>query len=99
MACRGFFEWVLKLLNLVVMAVGMALVGYGAYLLVMWLQVRPPPPLPPSPAPAAVVLSGDLVRLRRPPLLLVDGSLSDATSERLSSAWCIMSDLLVTLSQ
>ncbi|CAD6246755.1 unnamed protein product [Miscanthus lutarioriparius] len=77
MACRGFFECVLKLLNLVVMAAGLAMVGYGAYLLVMWLQVAPP--------------SGELVRLGRPLLLLVDASLSDAdgTVERLSSAWFI----------
>ncbi|TVU42918.1 hypothetical protein EJB05_09343 [Eragrostis curvula] len=105
-ACRGFFEWVLKLLNLVVMAVGLAMVGYGAYLLVMWLQVlpTPPPPLPPSPSPpsplppspsppspspAAVAPSDELVRLGRPLLLLVDLSLSDGTSERLSSAWFI----------
>ncbi|GJN39610.1 hypothetical protein PR202_gb28739 [Eleusine coracana subsp. coracana] len=108
-ACRGFFEWVLKLLNLVVMAVGLAMVGYGAYLLVMWLQVlpTPPPPLPPSPSPpspsppsplppspsppspspAAVAPNDELVRLGRPLLLLVDLSLSDGTSERLSSAW------------
>ncbi|RLM61520.1 tobamovirus multiplication protein 2A-like [Panicum miliaceum] len=92
MACRGFFECVLKLLNLVVMAVGLAMVGYGAYLLAMWLQVVPPPapPMPPSPAPVAVAASGGLVRLGRPPLLLVDASaLSDGTAERLSSAWFI----------
>ncbi|KAL6659341.1 hypothetical protein ACP70R_003381 [Stipagrostis hirtigluma subsp. patula] len=89
MACRGFFECVLKLLNLVVMAVGLAMVGYGAYLLVMWLQVAPPPPLPPSPSPAAVAPTGELVRLGRPLLFLVDMSLSDGTLERLSSAWFI----------
>ncbi|XP_066383029.1 tobamovirus multiplication protein 2A-like [Miscanthus floridulus] len=91
MACRGFFECVLKLLNLVVMAVGLAMVGYGAYLLVMWLQVAPlPPPAPPSPSPAAVPPGGgELVRLGRPLLLLVDASLSDGTAERLSSAWFI----------
>ncbi|XP_062192181.1 tobamovirus multiplication protein 2A-like [Phragmites australis] len=90
MVCRGFFEWVLKLLNLVVMVVGLAMVGYGTYLLVMWLQVPPPPPpLPPSPAPAAVALSGELMPLGRPLLLLVDAPLSDATAERLYSAWFI----------
>jgi len=94
MACRGFFECVLKLLNLVVMAVGLAMVGYGAYLLVMWLQVVPPPapplPLPPSPSPVAVAASGELVRLGRPLLLLVEAAaLSDGTAKRLSSAWFI----------
>jgi len=96
MACRGFFECVLKLLNLVVMAVGLAMVGYGAYLLVMWLQVVPPvpapapAPTPPSPAPVAVAASGELVRLGRPLLLLVEAAaLSDGTAKRLSSAWCV----------
>ena len=89
MACRGFFECVLKLLNLVVMAVGLAMVGYGAYLLVMWLQVVPPAPAP-APAPVAVAASGELVRLGRPLLLLVEAAaLSDGTAKRLSSAWCV----------
>lgn len=87
MACRGFFECVLKLLNLVVMAVGLAMVGYGAFLLVTWLQVAPLPP--PSSSPDAVPPSGELVRLGRPLLLFVDASLSDGTAERLSSAWFI----------
>jgi len=89
MACRGFFECVLKLLNLVVMAVGLAMVGYGAYLLVMWLQVVPPAPAP-APAPVAVAASGELVRLGRPLLLLVEAAaLLDGTAKRLSSAWCV----------
>ena len=88
MACRGFFECVLKLLNFVVMVVGLAMTGYGAYLLVMWLQLLTPP----SPAaPPSVAPSGDLVRLGRPMLLLLDASLSDGTAERLSSAWCVVS--------
>ncbi|VAI75843.1 unnamed protein product [Triticum turgidum subsp. durum] len=82
MACRGFFECVLKLLNLVLMAVGLAMAGYGAYLLVLWLQLLPPSP--PAPPP-----SGDLVHLGRPMLLLIDVSISDGTSEKLISAWFI----------
>jgi hypothetical protein len=85
MACRGFFECILKLLNLVVMVVGLAMTGYGGYLLVMWLQVLTPSPAPPP----SVAPSGDLVRLGRPMLLLLDASLSDGTVERLSSAWFI----------
>jgi hypothetical protein len=46
------FECVLKLLNLVVMAVKLAMVGYGAYLLVMWLQFALPSP---TPVPVAIV--------------------------------------------
>ncbi|KAK1609019.1 hypothetical protein QYE76_032692 [Lolium multiflorum] len=88
MACRGFFECILKLLNFVVMVVGMAVTGYGVYLLVMWFQLLTPPPEP-APAPA-VAPSGDLVRLGRPMLLLLlDASLPDGTVERLSSAWFI----------
>lgn len=87
MACRGFFEGVLKLLNLVVMAVGLAMAGYGAYLLVLWLQVLPPSPS----APPSVAPSGDLVRLGRPMLLLIDVSLSDGTTEKLSGAWYVVS--------
>lgn len=82
MACRGFFECVLKLFNLVLMAVGLAMAGYGAYLLVLWLQLLPPSP--PAPPP-----SGDLVHLGRPMLLLIDVSISDGTSEKLISAWFI----------
>lgn len=85
MACRGFFECILKLLNFVVMVVGLAMTGYGAYLLVMWLQVLNPSPA----APPSVDPSGDLLRLGRPMLLLLDASLSDGTAERLSSAWFI----------
>ncbi|KAG8046554.1 hypothetical protein GUJ93_ZPchr0008g11578 [Zizania palustris] len=77
MACRGFFEWVLKLLNFVVMTVGLAMMGYGAYLLVVWLQVL------------AVAPGGEMVRLGRPLLLLLDVFMSDETVERLSSAWFI----------
>ncbi|BAF22955.1 tobamovirus multiplication protein 2A [Oryza sativa Japonica Group] len=92
MACRGFFEWVLKLLNLVVMVVGLAMMGYGAYLLVAWLQLLPsPPPLPPAPAVApGGGGGGEMVRLGRPLLLLLDvSSLPDGTAERLSAAWFI----------
>jgi hypothetical protein len=94
MACRGFFEWVLKLLNLVVMVVGLAMMGYGAYLLVAWLQLLPsPPPLPPAPAVApGGGGGGEMVRLGRPLLLLLDvSSLPDGTAERLSAAWCVIS--------
>jgi hypothetical protein len=39
MACRGFLEWILKLLNFLLTIVGLAMVGYGIYLLVEYKRV------------------------------------------------------------
>ncbi|ERN11607.1 hypothetical protein AMTRI_Chr03g44460 [Amborella trichopoda] len=36
MACKGFFECLLKLLNFLLTLVGLAMVGYGVYLLIIW---------------------------------------------------------------
>ncbi|XP_068649707.1 tobamovirus multiplication protein 2A-like [Aristolochia californica] len=36
MACRGCWEWLLKLLNFILMIAGLAMVGYGIYLVVEW---------------------------------------------------------------
>uniref|UniRef100_A0A0D9X4M4 Tobamovirus multiplication protein 2A n=1 Tax=Leersia perrieri TaxID=77586 RepID=A0A0D9X4M4_9ORYZ len=97
MACRGFFEWVLKLLNFVVMVVGLAMMGYGAYLLVVWLQVLPSPPAPPvAPSPGGVA-GDEMVRFGRPLMLLLDVSMSHGMEERLSSAWFIFTFIGVGL--
>lgn len=38
-ACRGFFECLLRLLNFVLTVAGLAMVGYGIYLLVEWTKI------------------------------------------------------------
>ncbi|TVU31605.1 hypothetical protein EJB05_23324 [Eragrostis curvula] len=38
-ACRGFFECLLKLLNFFLTCAGLAMVGYGIYLLVEWMKL------------------------------------------------------------
>jgi len=38
-ACRGFFECLLRLLNFVLTVTGLAMVGYGIYLLVEWMKI------------------------------------------------------------
>jgi hypothetical protein len=38
-ACRGFFECLLKLLNFFFTVAGLAMVGYGIYLLVEWMKI------------------------------------------------------------
>ncbi|ONL99983.1 Tobamovirus multiplication protein 2A [Zea mays] len=38
-ACRGFFECLLRLLNFILTVAGLAMVGYGIYLLVEWMKI------------------------------------------------------------
>lgn len=38
-ACRGFFECLLRLLNFFLTVAGLAMVGYGIYLLVEWMKI------------------------------------------------------------
>lgn len=83
MACRGCLEWLLKLLNFLLAVSGLAMVGYGIYLLVEWTKVSEVEPLSPEISPA----SGDheLVKLGRPILLMV--SLSTNILDKLPKAW------------
>ncbi|CAN6547204.1 unnamed protein product [Malus baccata var. baccata] len=82
MACRGCLECLLKLLNFVLTLVGLAMVGYGIYLLVEYLR-----------ATDTTVMSSpvgdvhDLVQLSRPMLMTV--SLSDNILDNLPKAWFI----------
>jgi hypothetical protein len=83
MACRGFFECLLKLLNFVLTVAGLAMVGYGIYLLVEWMRISGGGGgAPPSPAPPA-----ELLMFGRPMLTAV--ALGDGGSffDKLPKAW------------
>ncbi|KAJ1428929.1 Tetraspanin/Peripherin [Sesbania bispinosa] len=82
MACRGCWECLLKLLNFLMTLVGLAMVGYGIYLLVEFGK---------APDNALTVSTGNdnqtLVQLGRPMLMAV--SLSDSFLDDLPKAWFI----------
>lgn len=80
MACKGFWECLLKLLNFLLMLVGLAMVGYGVYLFVEYKNAASSGgdvPLPPS--------SPEIVKFGRPMLLAV--SLGDNIFDKLPKAW------------
>eukprot|EP00268_Persea_americana_P020927 TRINITY_DN20975_c0_g1_i1.p1 TRINITY_DN20975_c0_g1~~TRINITY_DN20975_c0_g1_i1.p1 ORF type:complete len:281 (+),score=34.62 TRINITY_DN20975_c0_g1_i1:681-1523(+) len=84
MACRGCLECLLKLLNFLLSLAGLAMVGYGIYLLVEWKRV----------SEVEMVLSGistasgdhEFSMLGRPMLLV---SLSTSILDKLPKAWFI----------
>ena len=80
MACRGCLECILKLLNLLLTLVGLAMVGYGIYLLVEYERTT-------TNALVSSSVSGDgsSVQLGRP--LLVGVSLSASILDDLPKAW------------
>jgi len=82
MACRGCLECILKLLNLLLTLVGLAMVGYGIYLLVEYERTT-------TNALVSSSVSGDgsSVQLGRP--LLVGVSLSASILDDLPKAWFI----------
>ncbi|KAK4260273.1 hypothetical protein QN277_003413 [Acacia crassicarpa] len=79
MACRGFWACLLKLLNLLMTLAGLAMVGYGIYLLVEYERASDEPSVSPSSYDQTVIQFG------RPILTVV--SLSDSIS--LPKAWFI----------
>ncbi|KAK1304285.1 Tetraspanin-19 [Acorus calamus] len=83
MACRGFWECLLKLLNFLLTLAGLAMIGYGIYLLVEWNNVSPEvgPAAPPS------VYGPDVLNLGRPMLVLA--TLSESFLDKLPKAWFI----------
>ncbi|KAM0863225.1 hypothetical protein ACQ4PT_044715 [Festuca glaucescens] len=84
-ACRGFFECLLRLLNFVLTVAGLAMVGYGVYLLVEWMKISGGGGgAPPSPAPPA-----ELLLFGRPMLTAV--ALGDGGSifDKLPRAWAM----------
>ncbi|KAL9242712.1 hypothetical protein vseg_016686 [Gypsophila vaccaria] len=82
MACRGFWECLLKLLNFLMTLAGLAMVGYGIYLFVVYKQNDVDPVLPP--------VSGDegFIQLGRP-FLMTMSSLSSSVLDNLPKAWFI----------
>ncbi|KAG6405360.1 hypothetical protein SASPL_132949 [Salvia splendens] len=80
MACKGFWECLLKLLNFFLMLVGLAMVGYGIYLFAEYKNAASSGGDAPLPPP-----SQDLVQLGRPMLLAV--SLADSIFDKLPKAW------------
>lgn len=81
MACRGFWECLLKLLNFLMTLAGLAMVGYGIYLFVMYKQGSSDSPIAP------VSAEETLIQLGRPLLLSVP--LSNNILDKLPKAWFI----------
>ncbi|XP_022857339.1 tobamovirus multiplication protein 2A-like [Olea europaea var. sylvestris] len=84
MACRGFWECLLKLLNFLLTLVGLAMVGYGIYLFVEYKNAASPGDDVPIAPPG-----GEIVQLGRPMLMAV--SLADSIFDKLPKAWFIYS--------
>ena len=84
MACRGCFECLLKLLNFVLTVAGLAMVGYGVYLLVEWIKVSsgggedPISPVSDNPV---------MLTLGRPMLLVAP--ISTSFVDQLPKAWYV----------
>ncbi|KAI3453446.1 hypothetical protein Pfo_010109 [Paulownia fortunei] len=82
MACRGFWECLLKVLNFLLILLGLAMIGYGVYLFVEYQNAASSDDdahISPS--------SGEYVQLGRPMLLAV--SLADSIFDKLPKAWFI----------
>ncbi|GAB2296523.1 Tobamovirus multiplication protein 2A [Dionaea muscipula] len=84
MACRGFLECILKLLNLLVTLVGLAMVGYAIYLFVVYEQSS-------SLDLSNIMLAGNekgMLQLGRP--LLMSVVVSSSFWDDLPRAWFIL---------
>ncbi|KAF6135368.1 hypothetical protein GIB67_027242 [Kingdonia uniflora] len=81
MACRGCLECLLKLLNFLLTLSGLAMVGYGIYLLVEFKKISDEADISPSSDNAK------FLQLGRPMLLVV--SLSTSILDKLPKAWFI----------
>ncbi|KAJ6695891.1 TOBAMOVIRUS MULTIPLICATION PROTEIN 2A [Salix koriyanagi] len=81
MACKGCLEWLLKLLNILLTLVGLAMIGYGIYLFVEYTRTDD------NVALVSTLSDGQgLTQLGRPMLMAV--SLSDSISDKLSKRLC-----------
>ncbi|CAN1746410.1 Tobamovirus multiplication protein 2A [Linum perenne] len=81
MACRGFWECLLKLLNFLLAVAGLAMVGYGIYLFVEYKHATDDLPMPPSND------HDSLIQLGRPMLMAV--SLTESIFDKLPKPWFI----------
>lgn len=83
MACKGFWECLLKLLNFLLTLTGLAMVGYGIYLLVIWNKASSSS----VGEDLALPTGGDpeFFKLGRPMLVAV--SLSSSFLDHLPKAW------------
>lgn len=92
MACRGFWSCLLKLLNLLMTLAGLAMVGYGIYLLVEYMSASDDSSVSPSSYEQSVIQFG------RPILAAV----SLSSSITLPKAWyesCSFSWIIARLSK
>ncbi|CAD6204553.1 unnamed protein product [Miscanthus lutarioriparius] len=78
-ACRGFFECLLRLLNFILTVAGLAMVGYGIYLLVEWMKI--------SEDGSGGRLTSEVLVSGRP--LLGAVALGDSFLDQLPKAWFI----------
>ncbi|XP_057449707.1 tobamovirus multiplication protein 2A-like [Lotus japonicus] len=85
MACRGFWECLLKLFNFIMTLIGLTMVGYGIYLLVEFIKASGSDDDTPAVSPASDDQA--LIQLGRPMLLAV--SLSESIFDKLPKAWFI----------
>ncbi|KAM0934186.1 putative tetraspanin/Peripherin [Dioscorea sansibarensis] len=85
MACGGCLECLLKLLNFLLTITGLAMVGYGIYLLVEWNRVSGGGDVGGAPPP--VGYHPEILKIGRPMFLLV--SLSESFLDKLPKAWFI----------
>ncbi|XP_042409075.1 tobamovirus multiplication protein 2A-like [Zingiber officinale] len=85
MACKGFWECLLKLLNFVLTVTGLAMVGYGIYLLVEWNKIAAGGGGDDAAPPASNDL--EFLKLGRPMLVAV--SFSSSFLDYLPKAWFI----------
>ncbi|RWW51982.1 hypothetical protein BHE74_00041631 [Ensete ventricosum] len=95
MACNGFWECLLKLLNFLLTLTGLAMVGYGIYLLVIWNKasssgVGEDLAMPTGSDP-------EFLKLGRPMLVAV--SLSSSFLDHLPKAWYVMLLIPCSLSE
>ncbi|XP_058104205.1 tobamovirus multiplication protein 2A-like [Magnolia sinica] len=81
MTCRGCLECLLKLLNFILTVVGLAMVGYGIYLLVEWKRISDGSAVIPGGE------GGEFLKLGRPMLLAI--SLPPDILNKLPRAWFI----------